>query len=120
MTNAQWAVSAISSKGELVVSCWKHYLSGGDGKLAYKDSLSRWAGNAAGNNLLREHLTAAMTDNLPVRMVIARTDATEIVDSGQDASQVAKTFGVRKDLVGKVVFFDGDQFEIEFARDSAA
>jgi len=119
LANPQWAVSAINSDGELVVSCWKHYLKGGNGKLIYKDSLSRWAGNAAGNNLLREHLTKAISDNLPVWLVIARTDATDIVDSGQDASQAAKTFGVREDLVGKVVTFDGDHFEIEFVRDSA-
>ena len=119
LPNPQWAVSAINSKGELVVSCWKHYLKGGDGKLVYTDSLSRWAGNAAGNNLLREHLTRALADDLHVRLVIARTDETDIVDSGQDASQAAKTFGVREDLVGKVAVFDGDQFEIEFVRDSA-
>ena len=120
LPNPQWAVSAVNSTGEVVVSCWKHYLKGANGKLIYEDSLSRWAGNAAGNNLLREHLTRALADDLPVRLVIARTDATDIVDSGQDASQAAKTFGVREDLVGKVVAFDGDHFEIEFVRDTAA
>jgi len=119
LANSQWAVSAINSSGELVVSCWKHYLKGGEGKLCYRDRLSRWDGNAAGNNLLREHLNKALSDGLPVRLVIARTDATDIVDSGQDASQATKTFGVREDLVGKVVAFDDDHFEIEFVRDRA-
>ena len=46
LANPQWAVSAINSKGELVISCWKHYLKGDNGKLTYEDSLSRWAGDA--------------------------------------------------------------------------
>jgi len=112
LANPQWAVSAISSDGELVVSCWKHYLKGVEGKLHYRDRLSRWSGNSAGNNLLREHLNVALAEDLPVRLVIARTEATEIVDSGKDASQAPKTFGVREDLVGRVVAFDGDGFEI--------
>lgn len=120
LANPQWAVSAINSNGELIVSCWKHYLEGADGKLCYRDRLSRWAGNAAGNNLLREHLNKAISDDLPVRLVIARTDAMDIVDSGQDASQAPKTFGVRENLVGRVVTFDGDHFEIVFVRKTTA
>ena len=114
LTNPQWAVSAINSDGELVVSCWRHYLKGKQGKLFYVDRLSRWAGNTAGNNLLREHLERAIEENLPVRLVIARTESTDVIDSGADASQVAKSFGVREDLIGRVVRFDGDQFEFEF------
>jgi hypothetical protein len=109
LTNPQWAVSAINSDGELVVSCWRHYLKGKQGKLFYVDRLSRWAGNTAGNNLLREHLERAIEENLPVRLV-------EVIDSGADASQVSKSFGVREDLIGRVVRFDGDQFEFEFTR----
>ena len=120
LANPQWAVSAINSEGELVVSCWKHYLKGSGGRLFYKDRLSRWDGNSAGNNLLREHLEKAVAGELPVRLVVARTDATDIVDSGQDASQAPKTFGVREDLIGKVVAFGGDYFEIEFVREAGA
>lgn len=116
LANPQWAVSAISSNGELVVSCWKHYLKPIGGTLRYVDRLSRWDGNAAGNNLLRDHLTRAMSEDLPVRLVIARTEETDIVDAGEDASKVAKSFGVREDVVGRVVAFDGDVFEFEFKR----
>ena len=119
LANPQWAVSAINPRGELVVSCWKHYLIVADGKLCYRDHLSRWDGNTAGNNLLRDHLNKALADDLPVRLVIAKTEATDIVDSGQDASQVSKTFGVRDELMGRVISFDGDNFEFEFVREAA-
>jgi hypothetical protein len=119
LINPQWAVSAISASGELVVSCWKHYLKPGKGALRYVDRLSRWEGNMAGNNLLREHLNKAVTDNLPIRLVIARTESTAVIDSGADASQVSKSFGVREDVVGRVLSFDGDAFEFEFTRRDA-
>ena len=116
LVNPQWAVSAMNKDGELVVSCWTHHLKARDGTLRYEDRLSRWDGNKAGNNLLREHLNAAVDGGIDVRLVTARTDKTELVDSGEDASQVEKSFGVRDDVIGKVILFDGDEFVIEFVR----
>ena len=116
LTNHQWAVSALSENGELVISIWSHYLKPNDGKLRCTDKLSRWQHNKPGNNLLREHLLRAVDEGLPVRMVIARTKATTEIDAGADASSVPKTFGVREDLVGKVVSFDGDNFVIDFEK----
>ncbi len=117
LTNPQWAVSAISSSGDLVVSCWTHYLRPDDGKLTYVDRLSRWSGNSAGNNLMREHLERAVAEDLKVRLVKATTSDTELVDSGGDASGAKNTFGVREDVVGRVTSFDGDEFIIEFVKD---
>lgn len=118
LTNPQWAVSAISGKGELVVSCWTHYLGAGGGRLTYVDRLSRWSGNSLGNNLMREHLERAVEDDLKVRLVKATTSNTALVDSGGDASQAKNTFSVREDVVGHVTSFDGDEFVIEFVKDS--
>ena len=117
LANAQWAVSAISDSGELVVSCWKHYLSPRDGKLVYTDRLSRWAGNKPGNNLLRDHLQAAIIDQTNVRLVIAKSDDPATIDSDKPASGTQNTFGVREDLVGRVSAFDGDEFVLEFVKD---
>ena len=117
LTNANWAVSAISNSGELVVSCWKHYLSTRDGKLAYTDRLSRWAGNKPGNNLLRKHLETAIKEQSNVRLVIAKSDDPATIDSGEPASGTQNTFGVREDLVGRVSAFDGDEFVLEFVKD---
>lgn len=115
--NAMWAVSAVGEDGALVLSCWAHMCkSGGKGVLVYTDCLSRWGGNEMGANLLRAHLRQASTGNLPVRMVVATTAATELVDSGHDASKVKKTFHVRPEVVGRVVSFDGDNYVIEYRR----
>ena len=120
LDNPMWAVSALAVDGALVVSCWAHYFkSGGAGISHYSDRLSRWQGNGLGTRLLSEHLTLALDNQLPVRMVIATAVDPSAVDDGQDASKVKKTFHVRPDAVGKVLAFDGDNFVIEFQRTPA-
>jgi hypothetical protein len=117
LKNPMWAVSAIADDGSLVVSCWAH-LFGGGGKdvMRYTDTLSRWGNNSPGNNLLREHLIAAHSQQLPVRLVIA-TAANESELAGvTDASKVKKTFHVKENVVGKVIDFDGDAFVMEFRK----
>jgi len=115
--NQMWAVSAIAADGSLVLSCWAHYFRRGDaGVLLYGDRLSRWSGNSLGNALLKGHLAKAVSEKLPVRMVVASTTETEQVDHGHDASKVKKTFHIRDDLVGAVTLFDGDNYLIEFRR----
>lgn len=119
--NSMWAVSALAEDGALVISCWAHLCkSGGRGVLVYADRLSRWSGNELGCKLLRTHLQDAIAGNLPVRMVVATTTETEVVDTGHDASKVKKTFHVREEVVGQVVSFDGDNYVIEHRRANAA
>jgi hypothetical protein len=115
--NPMWAVSAFAEDGALVLSCWAHiFKPGGKGLLMYSDRLSRWGGNEMGANLLRTHLQEAVKADLPVRMVVATTAETELVDSGHDASKVKKTFHIRPETVGRVVSFDGDNYVIEYRR----
>ncbi len=117
--NSMWAVSAIADDGSLVVSCWAHHCKRGEKDvLLYSDCLARWNGNKLGCNLLKTHLQQAVAENLPVRMVVATTTETTFVDNGHDASKVKKTFHVRQDLVGQVIFFDGDNYAIEYRRAS--
>ncbi|NUU38215.1 hypothetical protein [Pseudomonas sp. C2B4] len=118
LDNPNWAVSAISADGELVISCWKQYFEPpADGVLRYVDSLSRWNGsNRAGWNLLRRHLEITLASNLNVRLVLARTDNPEAVAKGGDASKLNNTFSTREDLIGRLTHFDGDHFTIEFRR----
>src|SRR6266496_6066509 len=113
LKNTRWACSAIANDGEMVISGWNHFLqSHVDGHKRYEDHLSRWLGNYRGRNLLATHLKTAVEDDLPVRLVIATLhDPTE--RSRGDASSLPKTFSIEKDLVGKVVTFDGDSFAIE-------
>lgn len=113
LRNYRWSVSAIARDGSLVFSCWHQLLIGKTGsRLVYKDKLSRWQGNHIGRDLLHEHLTRAFREKLPVRMVIATLKKPQVVTA--DASTQPKTFSIRKDLVGRVVEFDGDTFVIDY------
>jgi len=112
LRNVQSAVSAIADDA-LIVSCWQQYFgSAKGGVLPYRDRLSRWSGT--GNNLLRKHLEQAVREELPVRLVIAKADDPDAIDQGVEGGSVKKTFAVRKDLIGQVAEFDGDNFRIEF------
>ena len=115
LVNVNWAVSAIADDGALVVSCWKQYfIKNESGNTAYRDTLSRWGGSGAlGKNLLKEHLTKARSEGLPVRIVIASAENPKEVETATDASKIKKTFHIRKDWVGNVALFDGDNFDIE-------
>jgi hypothetical protein len=116
LANPMWAYSAIAEDGAVVMSCWAHKLKPRAGTLVYKDHLSRWKPNPSGKNLLIEHLTRAREQELPVRLVIATTDQPDVVDRGEDASTIKKTFHIREDVVGKVTLFDGDNFVLEFRK----
>jgi hypothetical protein len=48
------------------------------------------------------------------------TQDTAVVDAGEDASNIRKTFHVRKDLVGQIVSFDGDKYVLDFKKTSVA
>jgi hypothetical protein len=118
LINPQWAVSAMTDDG-VVMSCWAHYFKQSDDGMRYEDTLSRWSGNTAGNKLCRQHVADAFNNKLPVRLVIATADDTAVVDSGNDASKVKKTFHARPDMIGRITHFDGDTFIIDFQRKKA-
>jgi hypothetical protein len=115
LKNTRWAYSAIANDGALVISCWQHFLKTDvDGHKRYEDHLSRWHSNHPGKNLLADHLRQAIEGNLPVRLVVATLGVPKKSSVRGDASSIPKTFSLEKDLVGKVVEFDGDAFAIEF------
>lgn len=116
LANPMWAYSAIAKDGAVVISCWSHKLKLKDGVLSYTDRLSRWEPNTPGKNLLIEHLSAGRDQSLPVRLVIATTDQPEVVERGEDASNIRKTFHIKEEVVGQVTYFDGDNFVLEFRR----
>ena len=118
LVDPQWAVSALTDDGSLVMSCWMHYFTKIDRVLRYEDSLSRWSVNAPGTNLFKQHIEDALKNNRPVRLVIAKTDEIEAVDSGQDDSTVNRDFYSRPDMIGRVTHFDGDKFIVDFQRET--
>lgn len=101
LDNPNWAVSAISADGALVISCWEQYFERpADGVLRYVDSLSRWNGsNRAGWNLLRRHLEMTLAGKLEVRLVLAKTDNPTAVAKGGDASKLNNTFSRLNELL---------------------
>jgi hypothetical protein len=122
LANPMWAFSAKALDGSIVFSCWSHKFGRPEnGVLRYTDRLSRWSRiSSAGKNLFVSHLSEAYGRKLPIRLIIATTTMPEVVDSGEDASGIPKTFHVRKDLIGCVAQFDGDGYTFEFRRASAA
>jgi len=116
LVNNQWAVSALTAT-EMVASLWFHRLKTENGQLVYRDYLGRWSGH--GNRLFAEHLRIALSDQRPVRLVIAKTDDVDFIESGGDGSKTKKTFKARPEWVGRVTDFDGDRFTIAFDRVAA-
>lgn len=117
LANPMWAVSSQAEDGSIVISCWSNYFSHPDKQtLRYTDKLSRWEGNALGNNLLRQHLLLAQRDSLLIRLVVATAQNTSEIDQGRDASKISKTFHVKQGLTGRLSHFDGDEFWIDFRK----
>ena len=113
LSNPRWSVSALSSSGGLVISCWQHLFRPG---LVYSDNLTRWTGNKLGSEELRQYLEKAVANQLDIFLVIARAENVNELYQVMDASKVKKQFTVRKDVVGKISSFDGDNFCIVFKK----
>ena len=78
LVNNQWAVSALTAT-EMVASLWFHRLKTENGQLVYRDYLGRWSGH--GNRLFAEHLRIAMSVQRQVRIIIAKTDDVDLIES---------------------------------------
>jgi hypothetical protein len=101
-------LSAIASDGALVLKCaLPRFGRPQRGVLRYEDQVSRESTDPQGSALLKQHISRAHDEGLPVRMVVA---------SAADASNGKISFHVRPDLVGKVTAFDGDKFTVDFTR----
>ena len=120
LKNVRWASSAIADDGSLVLSCWELFLKPQPGVIRrYEDCLSRWSENRLGQNLVREHLERAVKNNLDVRLVVACVKDPGPVLAGKYDGKPT-TFFVQKDLVGKVVKFNGNEFVIDFQKRQGA
>ena len=103
-------LSAIAADGAMVLNCSPPYFGHpAKGVLRYEDRLSRDANDAKEAELLSQHLTLARDGELPVRMIVKTP-----VDDG--TNKHGRSFHVRRDLIGKLVEFDGDHFIIDFRR----
>jgi hypothetical protein len=103
-------LSAIAADGAVVLNCSPPYFGHPmRGVLRYEDRLSRAAEDAKGNELLGQHLALARDGSLPIRMIVRTRPEVE-------NSKRSPCFHVRRDLVGKLVSFDGDHFIVDFTR----
>jgi hypothetical protein len=103
-------LSAIAADGAMVLNCSPPYFGHpAKGVLRYEDRLSRDAEDAKDTGLLGQHLALARDSGLPVRMVVKTP-----MDAG--SNRQGRSFHVRRDLIGKLVKFDGDHFIVDFTR----
>ena len=103
-------LSAIAADGAMVINCSPPYFGHpARGVLRYEDRLTRDSDDLKGTALLGQHLALARDGELPIRMVV-RTP----VDAG--SNKRGTSFHVRRDLIGKLVKFDGDQYIVDFTR----
>jgi hypothetical protein len=107
--NGVRGLSAIAADGAVVLNCsQQHFAHPSRGVLRYEDRLSREEQDSKDVALLGQHLTLARDGALPVRMVVAF--------SSELRRGAARGYHVRPDLIGRVVQFDGDLFQVDFTR----
>jgi hypothetical protein len=111
--------SAIREDGTLVMSCWYSRFHRADaGVLRYEEDLSSETENAS--KTLHAHLAQALADQAEIQLIVAVAPSTSLPQADA-SSRVAErpkqtTFHARKDLVGRLTFYDGKKFIIEFRR----
>ena len=103
----QQPLSAIAADGALVLCCHAGGLERQSRDvLRYRDALSSNRTGARQQAQLATNLVLAKDGDRPVRLVIVNP-STELTKG---------IVGVRPDLVGKVMEFDGDAFTVDFSR----
>lgn len=113
LRNINWSICAENSGEELVVRLWDHHFGKpSDNTIRYKDHIPSWSG--LGNYELSRALDKAKETNQVIRAVIAHTESPKAVETEQDASKFKSTYSVRKDLIGSLEVWDGNNFEVKF------
>jgi hypothetical protein len=114
------ARSAVTEDRALVLSCiYGRFQRVQSGILKYEEDLSGETGTAA--TLLRTHLADALTNELDIRLIVAmpvQQHAPSLEAPAVAARPARASFHARKDLVGRVTFFDGQRFVVEFRKAS--
>jgi len=110
--------SALTQDGTLVVTCWyARFHKAEAGVLRYEEDLSNDTSNNA--NALRLHLAKAFENEYDVQLIVAmvpQATAPVVTHIQTTARPKATTFHARKDLLGRVTFYDGKRFVIDFRK----
>jgi len=103
----QPVLSAIATDGALVLSCDSGKFDRPQKNvLRYQDALSADATASRHKTALGTHLKQAQDGDLPIRLVLVTPPK----------GPLPRIIGVRPDLTGKLVEFDGDRFSVDFSR----
>ena len=109
------ARSALTADRALVLSCFYERFRRAGEVLQYEEDLSDDSGSIA--NALRGHLSEALKGELDVRLIIARpVQRSPSLDTPSLPRPDRVSFHARKDLLGRVTFFDGSRFIVEFRK----
>jgi hypothetical protein len=112
------ARSAVTEDRALVLSCtYGRFQRAQSGILKYEEDLSGETGAAA--TLLRTHLADALANELDIRLISAMpVQQAPSLETVVVTRPARTSFHPRKDLVGRVTFFDGQRFVVEFRKAS--
>ena len=112
LNNPAWTVSALSENPrQVIVSLWSHNFSAD--MTTYASGTALWKG--AGKPIFYRHLTQAMEEGLPLRVVVATAGDEEEVRSG-NATRTDNDFEAEFGLIGRVVRLEEDALELAFER----
>ena len=107
ITNKQRSLSAVAADGSLVITCLSERFSRpGAGILRYSAQLSQEPGLSSRVSELAAQVKSAQDSGSDVRAVVITPPR----------GMVRRVIHVRKDLIGKIVEFDGDTFVVDFTR----
>jgi hypothetical protein len=114
------ARSAVTADRALVLTCsYAGFRRAEADVLRYEENLTD--ATDPSTTLLRAHLAEALAHELDVRLIVAialrRTPSPEVPAGTERTARTS--FHARKDLSGRVTFFDGHRFVVEFRRDAA-
>jgi hypothetical protein len=113
--------SALTPDETLVICCWySRFHKAESDVLRYEEDLSSETGSAA--DALRAHLSKALADEYDVQLIVGvapTTSATVVAKTDAVERPKQTTFHARKDLLGRLTFYDGQRFIIEFRRRGA-
>lgn len=108
----------MAEDGSLVLSCWYRRFSRAEPEvLRYEDDLA--GDNTPSAAVMRQHLAAALAQELDVRLIVA-VEAREPDPAKPNVRPSRPTFHARRDLLGRIVRFDGQRFVVDFRRPPSA
>jgi hypothetical protein len=110
--------SAIANDGAIVLECWNQYIKSlPDGTWRYQiDDLSSWT-NLHGKDLMLQHLELALSEDRPIKLIIARLKNDPNAEvGGMDASNEPKVIIPYTDRTGRVVELSSNNLIIDFRK----